>query len=688
MNKDANKNRLADETSPYLLQHANNPVDWYSWGEEAIEKARQEKKPILLSIGYSACHWCHVMAHESFEDDETAKVMNQYFVNIKVDREERPDLDKIYQTAHHLLTQRTGGWPLTMFLMPDDHVPFFGGTYFPVEPRHGMPSFKELMVHIHDYYQKQMIDLVEQNESVMAALQRAEEKTVSVSPLTAVPLDIARQQLAKSFDRDYGGFGAAPKFPHPTNLQRLLRHWAIKEADGEQDEEAFDILSKTLHAMASGGIYDQLGGGFCRYSVDERWEIPHFEKMLYDNGPLLSLYAQAYKATDNAVFKRIAEQTGEWVMREMQSPAGGFYSTLDADSEGEEGKYFAWSRQEVKNILTDEIEFSVVEKYFGLDTSANFEGKWHFNVKQNTRDIANIIGIGEQEIDDILFSAKEKLFSAREKRVKPGRDEKILTSWNGLMIKGLAEAGRLLGEERFIDSAQRAVDFIKTKLWVDDRLLATCKDGKVHLSAYLDDYVFLVDGIIELLQARWRKDDLDFAIKLLDVVLLQFEDKEKGGFFFTANDHEKLIMRPKPFSDDALPSGNGIAASVLVRLGHLLGERRYIDAAERTLKVAWNDILQIPYIHNALLLALEQFLFPQQYIVLRGDKKLLGDWVQQCKDNYLLRRFLVAIPSDETDLPGALVSNKPQQQTVAYVCEGFECKPPITTKKDFVLLLQ
>ncbi|NOX42302.1 MAG: thioredoxin domain-containing protein, partial [Gammaproteobacteria bacterium] len=513
-----------------------------SLGGEAIEKARNEKTPILLSIGYSACHWCHVMAHESFEDDDTAQMMNRLFVNIKVDREERPDLDKIYQTAHHLLTQRTGGWPLTMFLMPDDHVPFFGGTYFPSEARHGMPSFRELMLHIHDYYQKQMDDLIKQNESVMATLQRYEEKAVSGSQLTAAPLDIARQQLVKSYDRHYGGFGAAPKFPHPTNIQRILRHWAVKDADGEQDDEAYDIFSQTLHAMASGGIYDQLAGGFCRYSVDERWEIPHFEKMLYDNGPLLSLYAQAYKATDSAVFKRIVKETGEWVIREMQSTDGGYYSTLDADSEGEEGKFFAWSREEVKKVLTDDIEFRVIEKYFGLDAAANFEGKWHFNIKQNASEIARSVGIEETEVVNILFStkksAKEKLFVAREQRVKPGRDEKILTSWNGLMIKGMAEAGRLLGEEKFIDSARRALDFVKSSMWIDGRLLATSKDGTAHLNAYLDDYVFLIDGIVELLQARWNKSDLDFAIQLLDVVLAKFEDKEKGGFFFTASDHE------------------------------------------------------------------------------------------------------------------------------------------------------
>ncbi len=671
-------NRLANETSPYLQQHAHNPVDWYPWGEEAIEKARAEDKPILLSIGYSACHWCHVMAHESFEEEQTAEVMNRLFVNVKVDREERPDLDKIYQTAHHLLTRRNGGWPLTMFLMPDDHVPFFGGTYFPPVACQGMPSFTELMNHIDEYYKNQRNDLVKQNDSVLSALHQYANKTSSVGQLTSIPLDVARQQLAKSYDSVNGGFGDAPKFPHPTNIERLMRHWAAKL----EDEAALEMATQTLHAMASGGIYDQLGGGFCRYSVDERWEIPHFEKMLYDNGPLLSLYARAYKATGSAVFKRIVTQTGDWVIREMQSTDGGYYSTLDADSEGEEGKFYVWTQEEVEQALENKTELDVVRKIYGLDQPANFEGKWNFCVKQNTNDIAGQSGQDETEVNNALSSARKKLFNRREQRIRPGRDEKILTSWNGLMIKGMAEAGRLTGEEKFIDSAHRALDFVKSTLWIEGRLVATCKDGKAHIMAYLDDYVFLIDGILELLQARWCTEDLEFAIQLLDVVLEQFEDREEGGFYFTANDHEALIFRPKPFSDDALPSGNGVAASVCIRLGHLTGEQRFMTAAERTLKSAWDDITQFPHGHNALLLALEQYLYPGQNIILRGEKGRMNEWQQLCSQGYKPGRFVLAIPQDQSDLPGALANYEVKGQVVAYICEGFECQPPVMDKDE------
>lgn len=680
MNSSTHTNQLVKETSPYLQQHGHNPVDWYPWGEEALAKARNENKPILLSIGYSACHWCHVMAHESFEDEQTADVMNRLFVNIKVDREERPDLDKIYQTAHHLLTQRNGGWPLTMFLMPEDHVPFFGGTYFPNTARHNMPSFIDIMTQIEDYYRNQMHELEKQNDSVITALHQFTDKVTSNTQINPVPLDIARQQLEKSFDPRFGGFGQAPKFPHPTNIERLMRHWASRR----DDEQALDMATQTLHAMASGGLYDQLGGGFCRYSVDERWEIPHFEKMLYDNGPLLGLYAQAYKATENQVFERITLETGEWVLREMQSDEGGYFSTLDADSEGEEGKFYAWTPEEIKQTLADESEYRLIEKLYAIDEPANFEGKWHFNVKQSSSGIAAAMGVAESEVIKSLAAARKKLFDARESRIKPGRDEKILTSWNGLMIKGMAEAGYLLGEEKFIDSAQRALDFIKTTLWVDGRLLATYKDGKAHLNAYLDDYVFLVDGILALLQARWRKQDLDFAIQLLEVVQQQFEDKDRGGFYFTANEHEQLIMRLKPFSDDALPSGNGVAASVFIRMGHLLGESRYLDIAERTLNAAWDEISQMPYIHNALLLALEQFLYPGRQVVIRGKADELGQWIQECNCGYEPKQLVLAIPDDADALPGALASYKSQAGLVGYLCEGFECKPPVTDKNELM----
>ena len=582
-------NSLVDSTSPYLLQHAHNPVQWYPWGPQALQKARDEDKPILLSIGYSACHWCHVMAHESFEDEQTAELMNRLFINIKVDREERPDLDKIYQTAHQLLTQRSGGWPLTMFLMPEDHVPFFGGTYFPPQARYNMPSFSDVMTKVEQYYRTQMGDLELQNNSVMSALKQFTQKTVVECELNAMPLDVARQQMEKSFDTQYGGFGSAPKFPHPTNIERLLRHWVASGADDgmsdeavtTKDETSLSMALQTLHAMASGGIYDQLAGGFCRYSVDDQWEIPHFEKMLYDNGPLLSLYCRAYQATQNPVFKRIALETADWVLREMQSAEGGYYSTLDADSEGEEGKFYAWTPDEVKQVLDDDQQYQVIEKIYGLDGPANFEGKWHFCVRRTTQDIAVELNLDERNVLQLLSSAKQKLMLVREQRVRPGRDEKILTSWNGLMIKGLAEAGRVFNEDKYTQSAIRALNFIRDELWVDDSLLATYKDGKAHLTAYLDDYVFLVDGILELLQVRWLTSDLEFAVDLIECLLNKFEDKDQGGFYFTASDHEPLLMRLKPLADDAMPSGNGVAASVLIRMAQMLGEDRYAEAAER-----------------------------------------------------------------------------------------------------------
>jgi uncharacterized protein YyaL (SSP411 family) len=678
MKSTENINKLAQETSPYLQQHAHNPVDWYPWGEEALKKARAEDKPILLSIGYSACHWCHVMAHESFEDPATAQVMNELFVNIKVDREERPDLDKIYQTAHHLLTQRSGGWPLTMFLTPDDQAPFFGGTYFPREERYGMPAFTNLMQRVEAFYRERRGEINTQNESLITALRSmTQDAGADAVQLNATPLDGARHQLDDSFDYQYGGFGAAPKFPHPTNIERLLRHWAATKITGKPDGKALDMVRWTLHAMASGGIYDQIGGGFCRYSVDERWMIPHFEKMLYDNGPLLALYADAWQALGDATFKRTAEETAQWVMREMQSPEGGYYSTLDADSEGEEGKFYVWTSEEVRQVLGDDKSYEIIAAYYGLDQPVNFEGRWHLHIQQSVSSLATAHDMTEEEVDDIVKQARTALFKEREQRVRPGRDEKILTSWNGLMIKGMAAAGRALQREEFITSAEQALDFIKQTLWQGGRLLATYKDGKAHLAAYLDDYAFLADGVLELLQFRWRDGDLAFAIELAEAMLDQFEDKQAGGFFFTANDHESLIHRPKPISDEALPSGNGIAAFVLIRLGHLLGEQRYLDAAQRAIKAAWNAVMQMPYAYNAILLALESLLYPGQSIVLRGEGNVIEKWQTRCQQHYVPRRYSIAIPSYVQDLPSALAEYSPKGDAVAYVCTGFQCQPPV-----------
>ncbi|HOW76922.1 MAG TPA: thioredoxin domain-containing protein [Candidatus Competibacteraceae bacterium] len=608
-------NRLIHETSPYLRQHAHNPVDWHPWGEEALDKARREGKPILLSIGYSACHWCHVMAHESFEDEATAQVMNERFINIKVDREERPDLDKIYQTAFQLLHRRSGGWPLTMFLTHDDHAPFVGGTYFPKTPRYGMPAFTDLLLRVSDHYRQRLGDIRRQNQALLDAL-RAEITPSSSTgdlALTAEPLQAGRDQLIDHFDSVHGGFGDAPKFPHPTSLERLLRHWtASLQCDAfqcnEPDRQAETAVRFTLRKMVLGGIYDQLGGGFYRYSVDAEWQIPHFEKMLYDNGPLLALYAQAWQATQEPLFRTIAEETGEWLLREMQSPDGGYYATLDADSEGEEGRFYAWTPAQVRELLNTE-EYTVFAICYGLELPPNFEGRaWHLRVVAEAADLAQRLGVEPAQVNAWLASARYQLFTARSQRVWPGRDEKILTAWNGLAIRGMAMAGRLLARSDFVDSAERALDFIQAHLWRDGRLLAVHKDGQSRLNAYLDDYAFLIDGVLELQECRQREGDLDFALALAEVLLDHFEDRTSGGFYFTADDHEALIQRPKPPHDDALPSGNGIAAQVLLKLGRLTGQTRYREAAERTLRWAWPTLGQMPTACNALLTALEEYL--------------------------------------------------------------------------------
>jgi uncharacterized protein YyaL (SSP411 family) len=669
-------NHLNSETSPYLLQHADNPVDWYPWGSEALDKARRENKPILLSIGYSACHWCHVMAHESFEDPTTADVMNALFVNIKVDREERPDLDKIYQTAHALLTQRSGGWPLTMFLTPDKQIPFFGGTYFPSQPRHGLPAFTDLCRRVADFYSERHDELEQQNRSLvdfMASMNQAPQD--GGTDLNAMPLDLARQQLEKQFDATHGGFGGAPKFPHPTSIERLLRHWASTRAGDAADQQALHMALFTLDRMALGGMYDQIGGGFCRYSVDDRWMIPHFEKMLYDNGPLMSLYSEAWAATGKPLYQRIVAQTAAWVMREMQAPEGGYYSSLDADSEGEEGKFYVWTPAQVQALVSAE-EYQLLAPRFGFDREPNFEGHWHAHVYAGTDSLGEGLGLDAEEVRARLESGRRKLFEAREQRVRPGRDDKILVSWNALMIKGMAQAARHFDEPLYLDSAERALAFIRSTMWKDGRLFATCKDGRAHLSAYLDDYVFLIDAILELLQVRWSTTDLEFALQLAEAVLKHFADPA-GGFYFTADDHENLIKRPKPLNDDALPAGNAIAAKAFGRLGHLLGETRFLDAAERTLKAAWSSLQQGPYGHTGLLLALEEYLYPPETLIIRAGDDLKA-WQDNVARDYAPGRLVFCIPDHIEDLPG-LLGERSGQGGVAYLCQGTRCLPPMTS---------
>jgi len=678
MSGNDHSNHLILETSPYLLQHAHNPVDWWPWCEEALQLAREQDKLILLSIGYSACHWCHVMAHESFEDPATAEVMNALYINIKVDREERPDLDKIYQTAHQLLNQRGGGWPLTMILTPVDHIPFFAGTYFPQAPRHGLPAFKEILQRVHDFYRDHGDQIDTQNDSMRQALASLSQSRQSAAELNSSPLDQARRQLAQQYDPQHAGFGKAPKFPHPTNLERLLHHWAGTRAHGHEDNEALHMVQMTLHAMASGGIYDQLGGGFCRYSVDDYWMIPHFEKMLYDNGPLLALYSEAHAATGDPVFRRVAEETAQWVIREMQAPTGGYYSTLDADSEGEEGRFYVWTPDAVKALL-DESEYAVTARLFGLDRAANFEGHWHLHIYEDLAEVATELGLKPQQATTLLLSAREKLFTAREQRIHPGRDEKILTSWNGLMIKGMACAARYLNNSDCLDSAQAAVDFIRSTLFIDGRLRASYKDGRARLMAYLDDYAFMLDALIQLLQARWRQADLEFAVALAEAILTHFEDREHGGFYFTAHDHEALIQRPKNFMDEAIPAGNAIATLALARLGHLIGEQRYLDSAERALRCAWEHIDQAAYAHAAFLQALEEYLYPPELIVIRGEREAL-DWQQAVSTHYVSRRLCFAIPAGETALPGLLAERKASDSgTRDYACSGMQCQLPADT---------
>ncbi|MDH4048391.1 MAG: thioredoxin domain-containing protein, partial [Gammaproteobacteria bacterium] len=601
------------------------------------------------------------------------------FVNIKVDREERPDIDKIYQTAHQLLTQRGGGWPLTMFINPEDQRPFFGGTYFPNEARYGMPSFGDLLRRVAEYYRDNKDDVRAQGEQLSDVFVRLKPRPAAGRTLDDAPLRASREALAKSFDREFGGFGAAPKFPHPTSIDRVLRHWHSTANGAEPDVDALFMASLTLTRMAEGGIYDQLGGGFCRYSVDRYWQIPHFEKMLYDNGPLLALYTQAYAATGEALFERIANETADWILADMRSPDGGFYSTRDADSEGHEGRFFVWSREQIEELLTAD-ELSIVTPHYGLDAEANFEGYWHLTVHETLQAIAKSSKSPVSDLARRLASAKAKLLAARCTRVWPARDEKQLTSWNALAIRGLAIAGRALGRPELTAAAGQAADFIRQTLIKDGRLYASYKDGRVRFPAYLDDHAFLLDALLELLQSDWQTRHLEFAMDLADLLLEHFYDRQEGGFYFTADDHETLIDRPKPLADEAVPSGNGIAAFALQRLGFLLGETRFLDATEKTLQNAWQAMREYPHGHVSLITALEEYLEHPEIIVIRGDADEVAHWRDAAAKLYAPARLVFAIERAATGLPGVLDDRRPLAgETVAYRCKGTHCSLPLTS---------
>ena len=665
-------NRLANETSPYLLQHAENPVEWYPWGEEALNLAKAQNKPILLSIGYSACHWCHVMAHESFEDDATAVSMNKHFINIKVDREERPDIDQIYQTAHSMLSNKSGGWPLTVFLTPNQE-PYFTGTYFPKTARYQLPGFADLIPRVAAYYHERKDDIAAQNHQLAQALARTIPIANNLVTADENTIKLGFEQLKQSFDFEHGGFGSAPKFPNPADITLLLHQ--AKAGNKEAEAMALQMLS----AMATGGIYDQIGGGFCRYSVDERWNIPHFEKMLYDNGQLLCLYADGWQLSKNPRYREIIEETVGWLQREMISQqgftAGAIYSSLDADSldahgHSEEGAFYVWQPGEVKALLTPE-EYVVVSRCFGFDRAPNFEGaSWHAHV-----------AVAPDKTDEALLqSAKAKLLIAREKRSRPGRDDKILTSWNALAIKGLARAGTVLDRPDWVKLAQNTVDFIRDHLWVKVaagkfQLLATAKDEKVHLNAYLDDYAFLLDALIALMQADYRSIDMQFAEDLAEALLEKFE-AEDGGFYFTSHDHEQLIHRAKQGYDNATPNGNGIAAVALQRLGHILGEIRYLKSAEHALQAFDSVIKRNPAGCGSLSHALHEYLTPPTIVIVRGQSAQFKNWQTELSQHYYPHHLFFFLDESINALPSTL-QRKLTNDVNAWICKGVTCSQSI-----------
>jgi hypothetical protein len=672
-------NRLAQESSPYLQQHALNPVDWYPWGPEALEAARSLDRPIFLSIGYSACHWCHVMEHESFENPSIAAVMNANYVNIKVDREERPDLDQIYMSAVTALTGR-GGWPMSVFLTPKLE-PFYGGTYWPPEAGMGMPGFLDVLERVHEAWEERRAEVERGAAELTEAVSRISQSYAAPESLDVSLLEVAQETRLRSADRVHGGFGSAPKFPHPMDLRLLLRTW---KRFGRAD--ARDLAILTLDKMAAGGIYDHLGGGFHRYSTDARWLVPHFEKMLYDNALLGSAYLDAFQATHEPRFATVVRETMDYVLREMTHPAGGFYSTQDADSEGEEGKFFVWTKQEVESVLEPE-ESRVLCYCYDMTSEGNWEGHNILNRVKTTAQAARVLGLSEGDLDCLLVSGRQKLFEYREERVHPGRDEKILAGWNGLMIAALARAGRVLDEPRFTAAAARSADFLLDRLRTKEgRLLHVFKDGRARLAAYLDDYACVVDALTEVYQATFDARYVAAAAELAADLIARFADQGAGGFFYTAHDHETLIARSKDLHDNATPSGNGMAAYSLLRLARLSGRDDFDAAARRTLEMLSGEMARVTMGTGQALLALDDLLGPAYELV-------LVDGQSPDESASVLRAI------DERFLPNAVVAHRPYDgddssiapllratlagktsldgQPTLYICERGTCRPPV-----------
>ena len=672
-------NRLKGCSSPYLQQHAHNPVAWQPWDEEALRLARDLDRPILLSIGYSACHWCHVMAHESFEDPAIAELVNRDFVPVKVDREERPDLDQIYQLAHQLMNRRGGGWPLTAFLSPDQK-PFFLATYFPPEPRFGLPGFGEVLEKVADFYRESRDAAGRNGEAVIEGLGHL--APAGTGPLDRQVVDRLRGDLEGDYDPVHGGWGDAPKFPHAGEIRFCLRRGG---RDG--DEGARRMGLQSLRAITEGGLYDHLGGGFFRYCVDANWSIPHFEKMLYDNALLLEALADGAALTGGDRFRETAAETADWLEREMRHPEGGLFATLDADSEGMEGGYYIWRYDEVARLLEPD-ELAVAARVFGITPEGNFQGTSHLKRVESPATAAEALGMPPAETEARLASARSKLLSARGARAFPGRDEKILTAWNGLAVGGLARAAKVFAEPRYTRLAAEIAGFLRENLWDGERLAAVHKDGQSHQKAFLEDHAFLLNGLLEGLQADWSTPDLAFARGLADALLSQFEDPDQGGFFMTAHDHEPLIHRPKPGLDQSLPSGNGAAAWGLLELGHLLGEPRYLEAAERTLRLFLPEMRAHPGAHVALIEALDLALDPPALILLREEKEGgAADWQRSLQEGLHPGRRVYRIPSEAGDLPPALARREARAEATAYLCQGSECSAPVTDPEALEKLL-
>lgn len=677
---ESHTNRLSRETSPYLLQHQHNPVDWHAWDDEAIARAKREDKPILLSIGYSACHWCHVMERESFENEEIAELMNRYFVNIKVDREERPDIDQIYMNAVQMLTGH-GGWPLTVFLTPD-LVPFYGGTYFPPQDSRGMPGFPRVLEAINAAYRERPEEISESAQSILDNLASMNQTPQSKESLSVKMLDAATEGIKRGYDAEFGGFGDAPKFPAPMNLEFLLRSY---KRTG--DAEALEIVTNTCRRMAEGGIYDQLGGGFHRYSTDREWLAPHFEKMLYDNAQLAVTYLHVYQATNEDFFRTICVETLDYVVREMTDARGGFYSTQDADSEGVEGKFFVWSPEEVREILGAE-DARLFNHYYDVTDAGNFEGHNILRVLRSFEEAARELKVPVERLKEAVARGRRELFERREKRVKPGRDEKVLTSWNGLMLAAFAEAGAALGRQDYLDVATNNAEFVLSELRRNDLLLHSYKDERARFNAYLDDYSYYANGLITLYETtgnlRWLRE----AVTLTDKMIAEFWDTEAGGFFYTGASHEQLIVRTKDYFDNATPSGNSVALEVLLRLAKLTDKEDYERKAVALLRNLRAYITRHPSAFGRALGALDFHLSKTFEIALVGDFESKD--LQTLRDE-VWRAFLpnkIVAYADGSSVEASQLIPLLRERTrlndraTAYVCENYTCQRPVTTPVD------